>query len=177
MGISNLVADRPEQMALAEGSINHPAKPAAFRLIRRVEPAMPKTNKARFITSQLRVDTTVNEPTQTTMTCTELAQRIERTQPHASPQDVARLCLLLSNSVDDLTTLRDARALNAAWKRTGLQLQVATDQHAAMTQELEELAASDPQEFDRNQIWILIRAIKVQSQVLQMYVGHPLLDV
>jgi hypothetical protein len=111
------------------------------------------------------------------MTCNELAQRIERMQPNASPQDVARLCLLLSNCVDDLSTLRDSRALGAAWKQAGLQLQVATDQHAAMTQELEELAASDPQSFNQDQIWILIRAIKVQSQVLQMYVGHPLLDV
>lgn len=98
-------------------------------------------------------------------------------QPKASPEDVARLCLLLSNSVDDLAALRDARELCDAWKRTQLQLQVATDQHAAMTQELEELAASDPQSFSQDQIWILIRAIKVQSQVLQMYVGHPLLDV
>jgi hypothetical protein len=111
------------------------------------------------------------------MSCAELAQQIERTQPNASPQDVARLCLLLSNSVGDLEMLRDPRELGAAWKRAGLQLQVATDQHAAMTQELEELASSDPQNFDQDQIWILIRAIKVQSQVLQMYVGHPLLDV
>lgn len=111
------------------------------------------------------------------MTCTELAQRIERMQPHASPQDVARLCLLLANAADDLTALRDPRVLSEAWKRTGLKLQVATDQHAAMTQELEELAASDPRSFDQDQIWVLIRAIKVQSQVLQMYVGHPLLDV
>jgi hypothetical protein len=35
------------------------------------------------------------------------------------------------------------------------------------------LSFVSPQE----QIWILIRAIKVQSQVLQMYVGHELLDV
>jgi hypothetical protein len=111
------------------------------------------------------------------MTCAELAQRIEQTQPNASPQDVARLCLLLSNSVDELECLRDQRVLGSAWKRAGLQLQVATDQHAAMTQELEELAASDPQNFNQDQIWILIRAIKVQSQVLQMYVGHALLDV
>jgi hypothetical protein len=46
-----------------------------------------------------------------------------------------------------------------------------------MTEELEELAASDPQSFNQEQIWVLIRAIKVQSQVLQMYVGHPLIDV
>lgn len=119
----------------------------------------------------------VNQPKQNTMTCTELAQQIERLQPKASPQDVARLCLLLVNTVDDLGQLRDQRALQDAWKRTGLKLQVATDQHAAMTEELEKLAASDPQRFTQDQIWVLIRAIKVQSQVLQMYVGHALLDV
>jgi hypothetical protein len=111
------------------------------------------------------------------MSCGELAQQIERLQPNAAPQDVARLCLLLTNSVNELQSLREPHALHDAWKRTGLQLQVATDQHAAMTEELEELAASDPQTFTQDQIWILIRAIKVQSQVLQMYVGHALLDV
>jgi hypothetical protein len=107
----------------------------------------------------------------------ELADRIEQLQPQASPQDVARLCLLLTNSVDDIEGLREKRALQEAWKRTGLRLQVATDQHAAMTQELEELASSDPKSFNQDQIWVLIRAIKVQSQILQMYVGHPVLDV
>jgi hypothetical protein len=111
------------------------------------------------------------------MTCTELAHQIERLQPNAAPQDVARLCLLLTNSMDNLEALRNQQSLHEAWKRTGLKLQVATDQHAAMTEELEALAASDPQSFTRDQIWILIRAIKVQSQVLQMYVGHALLDV
>ena len=46
-----------------------------------------------------------------------------------------------------------------------------------MTQELEELAGSDPEKFSQEQVWILIRAIKVQSQVLQLYVGQPVLDV
>jgi hypothetical protein len=119
----------------------------------------------------------VNTTDTAAMTCTELAQQIEKIQPGASPQDVARLCLLLTTSVEDLSTLRDQRALYDAWKRTGLKLQVATDQHAAMTEELEELAASDPQSFSQDQIWVLIRAIKVQSQVLQMYVGHALIDV
>jgi hypothetical protein len=111
------------------------------------------------------------------MKCTELAQQIEHIQPNASPQDVARLCLLLANGVDNLEILRERTALQDAWKRMGLQLQLATDQHAAMTQDLEDLAASDPESFSQEQIWILIRAIKVQSQVLQMYVGHPWLDV
>ena len=111
------------------------------------------------------------------MSCGELAHQIERLQPSAPAQDVARLCLLLTNSVDGLEELREPHALHDAWKRTGLKLQGATDQHAAMTEELEQLAASDPQTFTQDQIWILIRAIKVQSQVLQMYVGHALLDV
>jgi hypothetical protein len=111
------------------------------------------------------------------MSCAELARQIERLQPNAAPQDVARLCLLLANSADELDSLRDQRRLHDAWTRTGLKLQVATDQHAAMTEELEALAASDPKTFTQDQIWVLIRAIKVQSQVLQMYVGHALLDV
>jgi hypothetical protein len=119
----------------------------------------------------------LNQKTQKSLSCAELAQQIERLQPNAAAQDVARLCLLLTNTVDDLESLRQPHALHDAWKRTGLQLQVATDQHAAMTEELEDLAASDPESFSRDQIWILIRAIKVQSQVLQMYVGHELLDV
>jgi hypothetical protein len=124
-----------------------------------------------------RIEYPVNQMTPNAMTCTELAEQIEKMQPGASAQDVARLCLLLTNVVEDLAELREQRALRDAWKRAGLKLQVATDQHAAMTEELEQLAASDPQSFSQEQIWVLIRAIKVQSQVLQMYVGHSLLDV
>jgi hypothetical protein len=58
-----------------------------------------------------------------------------------------------------------------------MRLQAATDQHAAMTRELEELAESDPTKFCPERIWVLIRAIKVQSQILQMYLGQPTLDV
>ncbi len=111
------------------------------------------------------------------MTCQQLATRIQHLQPEASPQDVARLCLLLTNSYKDLKPLAEDRALQSAWQQTGLKLQFATDQHAAMTAELEELANSDPKSFSQEQIWVLIRAIKVQSQILQLYVGHPVLDV
>ena len=111
------------------------------------------------------------------MNCHELARNIESLQPNTPPQDVARLCLLLTNSVDELERLNDQSYLREVWQEIGLRLQAATDQHAAMTQELEELANSDPQQFNQDQIWVLVRAIKVQSQILQMYVGHPLLDV
>jgi hypothetical protein len=113
----------------------------------------------------------------TNMKCQELAAQIERLQPGAELTDVARLCLLLSNSVDNLDSLSDDQTLALAWKEMGLRLQAATDQHAAMTAELEELAQSDPKRFSPEQIWVLVRAIKVQGQILQMYVGGPVWDV
>ena len=111
------------------------------------------------------------------MNCRDLAGRIEAIQPEAKPQEVARLCLLLMNAVDPPDSLSDQHALAEAWKEMGLRLQAATDQHAAMTAELEQLAQSNPKDFSPNQIWVLIRAIKVQSQILQLYVGNQVLDV
>jgi len=111
------------------------------------------------------------------MNCHELATQIERLQPEADTRDVARLCLLLSNAVEDIAMLESEETLTEAWQEMGLRLQAATDQHAAMTEELEDLAKSDPKKFSPDQIWILVRAIKVQSQILQLYVGQPLLDV
>ena len=111
------------------------------------------------------------------MKCAELAERIEKLQPTADTRDVARLCLLLSNGSHAVDNLSDDHKLTRAWKEMGLRLQAATDQHAAMTEELERLAKSDPKKFTPDQIWILIRAIKVQSQILQLYVGEPALDI
>ena len=111
------------------------------------------------------------------MKCRELIERIERIEPNLAPQEVARLCLLLINSTDDLNSLADEAALTAAWQEMNLRIQVATDQHEAMTEELERLGNSDPQKFTQDQIWILLRAIKVQSQILKQYVGFPVLDV
>ena len=111
------------------------------------------------------------------MNCARLAERIEELHPEADAREIARLCLLMSNSVDDLTSLDDDHKLTSTWKQMGMKLQVASDQHAAMTEELESLARSDPQGFSPDQIWVLVRAIKVQSQILQLYVGEPALDV
>ena len=111
------------------------------------------------------------------MNCQHLAAAIEKLQPEALPRDVARLCLLLTNFIENLDLLDDDEQLAEAWKDMGMLLQAATDQHAAMTEELEQLASGDPKAFNADQIWVLIRAIKVQSQVLQLYVGNPPIDV
>lgn len=111
------------------------------------------------------------------MNCHDLAARIEQLQPDAVPRDVARLCLLLTNHIEDIEELIDEQRLSAVWHEMGIRLQAATDQHAAMTAELEELSRTPPDHFSLDQIWVLIRAIKVQSQVLQLYVGQPPVDV
>ena len=108
------------------------------------------------------------------MHCYDLAARIQSLQPGAAPRDVARLCLLLANEVGEFETLSDETQLRGAWREASLKLQAATDQHQAMTEELESLASSDPQKFSPEQIWVLIRAIKVQSQILNLYVGDAL---
>lgn len=106
------------------------------------------------------------------LSCHDLAARIEALQPGAPPRDVARLCLLLANHLVCSGEF-DEQQLGRAWEAMSMRLQAATDQHAAMTDELEGLTGLTPQQFGAEQVCVLIRAIKVQSQVLQLYVGQP----
>ena len=107
----------------------------------------------------------------------ELVHKISTESPDSDPTDIAQMCLVVLNAVNDLDDLESTADLDAACRRASLKLQFATDQHAAMAAELEELAASDPRKFSSEQIWTLVRAIKVQSQVLQLYLGDEALDV
>ncbi len=108
------------------------------------------------------------------MNCQQLAERIESLDPSASLRDVARLCLLLANHVTDLGALRDDQTLAAAWSAMSLRMQAATDQHAAMIEELERITDRDPHAISSDQVWALIRAIRVQGQILNLYVGESL---
>ena len=107
----------------------------------------------------------------------ELVHKLATDSPSSDPTDIAQMCLVVLNAVDNLDELESSEQLDTACRRASLKMQFATDQHAAMAAELEELAASDPREFSSEQIWTLVRAIKVQSQVLQLYLGEAALDV
>ena len=104
------------------------------------------------------------------MDCSKLAKRIERLQPDAAPNDVARLCLLLMNSLSPEELQDDQRILDA-WQEIGLRLQATSDQHSAVADELHVLCHEPPQQLEPNQVNVLIRALKVQNQVLQLYVN------
>lgn len=102
----------------------------------------------------------------------ELAERIEQAEPNAEPFDVARLCVLMTNYVGDLETLGE-EAFEQKWDEMGLRLQAVTDQHEAIANELKVLSRKPPEEINHDDIWTLMRIIKVQAQVLRMYTAPP----
>ncbi len=58
------------------------------------------------------------------MNCQELSAHIERLQPDAPSRDVARLCLLLANSNENLESLRRDDRMADAWQAANMRLQL-----------------------------------------------------
>lgn len=106
------------------------------------------------------------------MKCSALAAKIESIYPNADPLEVARMTALICSSVKDRSRLNDRQAFLDAWQEATIRIQAATDQHAAVAAEMSELAGFDPRSITTDQAWILIRAIKVQTQLLKCYVGN-----
>lgn len=107
------------------------------------------------------------------MTCEALAAKISQLQPELPEVEVARLCLLILQQSGDAQRLDDDQHLLANWKSVSFQLDVATDQHAAMTRELSEYCDSGPIQFHPDQIWLLLRTVQVQARMLELYTGLP----
>lgn len=107
------------------------------------------------------------------MTCHELAKRLAELQPELTPVDIARLSLMILGQCDDMDSLSDDRALTAAWKNATFRLEAASDQHAAVAEELDQMCSDGPVQFTPDQLWILLRAVKVQSQILELYTDEP----
>ena len=103
------------------------------------------------------------------MNCQQLAERISSLQPDLSAVEVARLCLVILTNCDDHQKLASDEHLVAAWKHASFRLEAVSDQHAAVSDELEMMCVDGPFEFTPDQLWVLMRAIKVQSQVLELY--------
>ena len=109
------------------------------------------------------------------MNCQKLAERIHQLQPELSPTDVARLCLLILINTTDIDSLADDEMLRKAWRNASFRIEAATDQHAAVTRELDEMCGDSPVQFTPEQIWALLRAVKVQSQMLELYTDEAAL--
>ncbi len=104
------------------------------------------------------------------MNCVQLAKRVESLLPGAPQAEIARWCTVIYNIVGSNSDRLDTESGFAAiWNEANLRLHAAIDQHDATKSELENLARSDPRKFSPDQIWILVRALKVQDQLLQLY--------
>ena len=103
------------------------------------------------------------------MTCQDLAKRISGLRPDLSPVDVARLTLMILARNNDDVILSDDDALYAEWRHASFRLEAASDHLAAVAVELERLYEDNRVEFSEEQLWTLLRAVKVQSQLLEIY--------
>jgi hypothetical protein len=109
------------------------------------------------------------------MTCHELAERLAAIDPELPPTEIARLALVILADHEDPSVLADDAELTKAWSQASFRLDAAADQHAAMADELEAVCGDGPVRFTPDQLWALLRALKVQSQILEIYTGKPLL--
>ena len=109
------------------------------------------------------------------MTCHDLAERLAIRRPELSADDIARLCVLILSTCSDPQRLVDDDYLEAQWKNANFRLEATTDQHAAVAAELEQICGDTPIQFTPDQLWVLVRAVKAQSQLLELYTDQPAL--
>lgn len=107
----------------------------------------------------------------------ELYERIDRLFPDAENSLKAQLCLLAYRAKEEQCVSLEGPALADLCQQFRIRLEDTSDQYAAVTCELQEMAASDPSKFGRDQIWTLLRAIKIQDQLLKLHIGGELLNV
>lgn len=108
------------------------------------------------------------------MTCQEIARHLAELHPEMSQPQIAQLCLLVLRTSGG-EALADQVAVATAARAASFRLDAATDQHAAMAAELDAIFGEGPVRFSADQIWTLLRAVKVQSQLLELYAGTPAL--
>jgi len=101
----------------------------------------------------------------------ELVSQIARLKPELGPVEHLRLALLAAQQAESLDELADGNALREVCDAVSLKLDAASDQHRAVAFELDSLATTAPCDFSTDHLWTLVRAIKVQSQVLNLYLA------
>ena len=101
----------------------------------------------------------------------KLIERLRHQLPDASDRHVSCLAMLLCDRDPGLKCLDAQNEFLGLLDEIQLKLHSIDDQHAAVAAELDQLALSQPCEFEPKHVWTLIRAIKVQSQFVDILTG------
>jgi hypothetical protein len=101
----------------------------------------------------------------------QLTTQLAELRPDLPAAELLRLALLLALQNPDLKVLENDGELERQCQEIGWQLSATSDQHAAVADELDSLAATTPCDFSPNHLWTLVRAIKVQNQIINLYLG------
>lgn len=101
----------------------------------------------------------------------QLTMQLAELRPDLPPAELLRLALLLALQNPDLRVLENGGELERQCQEIGLHLSATSDQHAAVADELDSLAATAPCDFSPSHLWTLVRAIKVQNQIINLYLG------
>lgn len=106
------------------------------------------------------------------MIAQELVNAVADLRPEYTAAQQLRIALLLSLQHDNIENLsKNKEELERQLLNVTIQLSATTDQHAAVSGELDSLASTTPCEFTPEHLWTLVKALKVQSQILNLYLG------
>ncbi len=105
------------------------------------------------------------------MDANRLVEVVTHYMPSASPAEVLCMSMLICHHVESIDSLEMGDDLESLVRDLNLQLSLHEDQHAAIAEDLDSLASTEPTQFNVQHLWTLIRAIKVQSQLLNFYIG------
>ncbi len=103
----------------------------------------------------------------------EILNRIADFCGHSDESELLRFAFLMSLRTDNLQSLSEDE-LEALYCQVAEQLVVATEQHVAVSEQLDQLAETQPCEFSPEHVWTLVRAIKAQGRCLNLYMSHEL---
>ena len=108
------------------------------------------------------------------MSLSLLIDKLSEQLPNASDRRLACLAMLVCDRSPTFDCLQDKSQFLSLLDEINLKIQSLDDQHAAVALELDTLASTEPCEFEPRHVWTLIRAIKVQSQFVDLLTGAKL---
>lgn len=105
------------------------------------------------------------------MEITRLLEMITERNPDAPPAVIFRMGMHVCHACQEQDPTSDERLLDQLLRDIAIKLALLEDQHSATADELDSLAGTEPCKFNAQHLWMLVRAIKVQSQFLDFFLG------